>query len=181
MDALVSTDLPMPEPGRPQPATLLRPMRREAYPAYLEAAIAAYAEENVTAGRWPETGALERSREDFRSLLADGLDTAGNHLFEIFEEGAGPSVGFLWCAIETKHGACTAFVYDLELRPEHRRRGHASRALQRLESIVADAGATSIGLNVFANNPGAQALYRKLAYAPTNIQMRKPLTGGAAK
>jgi predicted GNAT family acetyltransferase len=28
---------------------------------------------------------------------------------------------------------------------------------------------------VFINNPTAQALYRKLGYAPTNINMRKHL------
>lgn len=155
--------------------TLLRPMRQETYPAYLQAAVSGYAQENVTAGRWAEIGALERSREEFQTLLPAGLETPDNFLFEVAEEEAGPLIGFVWYAISTKHGSRTAYIYDLELKEENRRKGHAFRALKILESIAAAAGATSIGLNVFINNPTAQALYRKLGYAPTNINMRKHL------
>ena len=43
------------------------------------------------------------------------------------------------------------------------------------QAAGAGAGAATIGLNVFANNNGAQALYRKLGYVPTNFNMRKRL------
>ena len=155
--------------------TALRPMRPETFPDYLEAAIAGYAQDNVSAGRWPEVGALERSREDFQSLLPAGLDTPDNFLFEILEERASLLVGFVWYTIERNHGSCIAYIYDLELKAEHRRKGHALRALQALESLAAADGATSIGLNVFANNLAAQQLYRRLGYEPTNFNMRKSL------
>lgn len=155
--------------------TTLRPMRGETYPAYVETAIRSYADENVAAGRWPPVGAVERSREDFESLLPRGLDTPDNFLFEIVEGEQGPTVGYVWYALERKHGACGAYIYDLEVKPEHRRAGHARRALKALERLAAQSGASSIGLNVFANNVGAQALYRELGYAPTNFSMRKPL------
>ena len=58
--------------------TALRPMQAATYPAYLEAAIHGYAQDNVSAGRWPQVGAIERSREDFESLLPHGLDTPDN-------------------------------------------------------------------------------------------------------
>lgn len=150
-------------------------MRAERYPAYLEAAIAGYAQENVAAGRWPDVGALERSRADFEALLPQGLATPGNHLYEIRATSDGDALGFVWLAIEHKHGAVSAYIYDLEVMPEFRRQGHAMRALRAVESIAAAAGATSIGLNVFANNREAQALYEKLGYAPTNINMYKSL------
>lgn len=155
--------------------TALSPMGQDAFPAYVEAAIAAYAEENVSAGRWPQVGALARSREDFESLLPQGLDTPDHFICEILQDATGPVVGWLWYTIERKHGACSAYVYDLEVKPEHRRQGHASRALRLLESLAREAGASSVGLNVFANNDGAQALYRRLGYEPTNLNMRKPL------
>ena len=66
-------------------------------------------------------------------------------------------------------------VYNIEIGAAHRRKGHAFRALQALEAMAVAAGATSIGLNVFAFNTGAQALYRKLGYATTNFNMRKRL------
>jgi ribosomal protein S18 acetylase RimI-like enzyme len=150
-------------------------MQAETYRGYLEAAIAGYAEDNIVAGRWDSAGALERSREDFAALLSRGLETPDQLLFEILEKEEGPIVGFLWCALERKHGSCSAFIYDLEIRPEHRRQGHARRALQALERVAADAGATSLGLNVFSHNLGAQAMYRELGYAPTNVNLRKSL------
>ena len=155
--------------------TILLPMRPESFPAYVEASIAAYADDNVHAGRWAESGALERSRADFASLLPQGLATPDNFLFEIFEREEGPVVGHAWLALERKHSPVTAYVYNIEIGPAHRRKGHAFRALQALEAKAAAAGATSIGLNVFAFNTGAQALYRKLGYAATNFNMRKPL------
>ena len=159
--------------------TTLRPMQVETYSAYVESAIKGYAEENVAAGRWPRAGAIERSRENFESLLPRGLDTPDNFLFEILEE-RGLIAGYVWYALERKHGACGAYIYDLEVKPEHRRKGHAYRALKALELVAAEAGATSIGLNVFANNIVAQSLYQKLDYAPTNFNMRKPLERSGA-
>ena len=155
--------------------TILRPMQSDTYPVYVEAAIKGYAEENVAAGRWPEVGAIERSREDFESLLPRGLETPENFLFEILEDENGPITGYVWYALERKHGSCGAYIYDLEVKPEHRRKGHAYRALKALELLAVTSGATSVGLNVFVNNIGARALYQKLGYAPTNFNMRKPL------
>jgi ribosomal protein S18 acetylase RimI-like enzyme len=155
--------------------TALRPMQADTYRAYLESAVKGYAEENVAAGRWPQVGAIERSRDDFESLLPHGLDTPDNFLFEILADESGPIVGYVWYKVERKHGSCSAYVFDLEVKPEHRRRGHAWRALKALEALAADSGATSISLNVFANNNGAQALYQKLGYVPTNFNMGKSL------
>lgn len=155
--------------------TILLPMRPGSYAAYVEASIAAYADDNVKAGRWAESGAAERSRADFASLLPQGLATPDNFLFEILERQAGTVVGFAWLALERKHAPVTAYVYNIEIEAAHRRRGHAFRALRALEAMAVAAGATSIGLNVFAFNAGAQALYRKLGYATTNFNMRKRL------
>lgn len=155
--------------------TTLLPMRRESYPAYVEAAIAGYAEDNVASGRWPKATALERARADIESLLPQGLDTPDNFLYEILERAGGSVIGFLWFAVERRHGDIAAYLYDLEIKPPHRRNGHALRALQALERAAVARGALSIGLNVFASNAGAQALYRKLGYVPTNLDMRKRL------
>ena len=158
--------------------TTLQPMRAESFGDYMEAAIAGYAQDNIDAGRWPRVGALDRSRADFESLLPRGLSTPGNFIYEIVANEGGPVVGVVWIAIEDKHGAVSAYIYDIAIEPAFRRRGHALHALQALEPIAEAAGATGIGLNVFANNAGAQALYRKLGYAPTNFNMHKALGQG---
>ena len=71
--------------------TTLMPMRPERYGPYLEAAIVGYAQDNVSAGRWPEVGALERSREDFPEPLPQGLATLHNFLYEIRKLGYLPT------------------------------------------------------------------------------------------
>ena len=71
---------------------------------------------------------------------------------------------------------CSAFVYDLEIKPQHRRRGHATAAFAVMESLAGELGAESVGLHVFVWNEGAQALYRKLGYRVTGVNMVKDLS-----
>lgn len=155
--------------------TVLVPMRPASYPAWLEAAIADYAEDNVASGRWPAAGAVARSRADFASLLPRGLATPDNHLFEILVRDGGPVAGFLWLAIERRDEGISGFVYDIKISPGYRRQGHASRALTALEAVASAQGATSLGLHVFAFNAGARALYERLGYRVASLNLRKPL------
>lgn len=157
--------------------TFLAPMRPEAFPSYLEAAIADYAEENVSAGRWPRDSALARSERAFADLLPQGLETPNSHTYEIFDREGGEVVGFIWVSIQERFGAREAFVYNVEVLPAFQRQGHATRALEALHDVVAGLGVTRIGLHVFGNNLGAQALYRKLGYAVTGINMSKQIDG----
>ena len=150
-------------------------MRAEVFAAYLDSSVAGYARDNIDAGRWPIEGAMERSRADFDSLLPDGLATPDNYLFEIQDGAGGATVGYLWFAVIVKHGLRGAYVYDLEVHPDHRRQGHAKRAFQALEARVAALGLTSIGLHVFGHNPGAQSLYSQLGYTVTGINMIKQI------
>jgi ribosomal protein S18 acetylase RimI-like enzyme len=154
---------------------ILSPMKSDGFAAYREAAARGYADDNVASGRWPSVGALQRSFEDFDDSLPQGLATPDNFLYEIVNESTGTPVGILWFAVVVKNGLKTAFVYDVEVRPEQRRLGYARAAFSALEPIVKALGLSSIGLHVFANNPGAQALYRSLGYAVTGTNMLKQL------
>ncbi len=69
----------------------------------------------------------------------------------------------------------SGFVFDITILPQARRLGHGQRAFELLEPLARDLGLISIGLNVFANNPAALALYRRLGYEVTNIAMNKRL------
>jgi ribosomal protein S18 acetylase RimI-like enzyme len=162
------------------PVTILVPMRPEIYDVYLAAAVAGYAEDNVASGRWSAEDALRRSRAEFGSLLPRGLATPDNHLYEIKAAAEGPTVGFIWFAVVERHGVRSAFVYDVEVHAEHRRQGHAMRAFAALEPLVGALGLSSIGLHVFGHNPGARALYEKLGYRVTGINMVKDCPSAAA-
>ena len=159
--------------------TVLVPMSPDAYVGYLSAAIAGYAQDNVDSGRWPAEGALARSKADFEHSLPQGLQTTDNYLYEIKSAVSGPTAGYIWFAVEEKHGLKSAFVYDVEIKPEFRRQGHAAAAFAALERLVCELGLSSVGLHVFAHNAGTQALYRKLGYAVTSVNMLKHLAVAA--
>ena len=150
-------------------------MRAEVYPSYLQASAAGYAEDNITSGRWPKEGALERSLAEYAALLPQGVATPNQHLFEILSAEDGPTVGYLWFAVQERHEVRSAFIYDVEIKPEFRRQGHAKRAFRALEQFITTLNVTSICLHVFSNNIGAQTLYRELGFAVTGMNMRKPL------
>lgn len=154
----------------------LTPMPAAAFAAYREASIAGYAEENVASGRWPPASALEQSRQEFDRLLPQGVSTPRHHIFEICRGSPDDTVvGCLWLA-ETLHGGqAQGYVYDVVIHPEHRRRGYAQAAFTALEPVALELGLRGIGLHVFAHNPGAQALYAKLGYLVTGVNMLKRL------
>lgn len=154
--------------------TRLVPMRKAAYPRFLDEAVTGYATDNVAAGRWPADEALELSRAEFARLLPAGLETADHRIYEIEDEAGGHVVGFVWLAFVPKGAMKSAYVYQVFVQPEFRRQGHARAALQSLEAIAVSEGASNIGLHVFQHNPGAQALYAFLGYRVNSVNMLKP-------
>jgi ribosomal protein S18 acetylase RimI-like enzyme len=84
-------------------------------------------------------------------------------------------VGTLWIAIQARGTQRVAYVYDVVIGPEHRRRGHAERAFKALEQEAVGLGLSGIALHVFGHNHGAQALYAKLGFVATNINLFKSL------
>jgi len=154
-------------------------MSPEVFAEYRESSVVGYAQHNIASGRWPAEGAVARSELEFQEQLPQGLATPENYLFEIKESDGSPTVGYIWFAVEERHGVRGAFVYDVEIKEEYRRLGHAVRAFQALEPIVVALGLSTIGLHVFGHNAGAQALYGKLGYAVTGINMLKKLNAQA--
>jgi len=157
------------------PLTSLIPMRPERFEAYRLESARGYADDNVASGRWPAEGAHERALADFDQSLPQGLATADHYLYEIHDDGAQNAVGVIWFAVIERNGLRSAFVYDVEVQARFQRQGHARRAFQLLEPIVRAKGLSSIGLHVFTQNTGAQALYQSLGYRVTSINMMKRL------
>jgi ribosomal protein S18 acetylase RimI-like enzyme len=150
-------------------------MTAETFDIYFDAAVASYAQDNVDAGRWPIDGAQERSRADFLSLLPAGLNTPNHYLMDIRTTNPETTVGVLWFFVEEKFGVRSAFIYDIEIDTKSRQQGHATRAIQELEKLVASLGVSQIGLHVFSHNKAAQILYRQLGFRTTGSNMVKDL------
>lgn len=158
--------------------TTLRRMTGDEYAAWVEASVPAYAEDKVASGQWPQAESLELSRKEHDELLPQGLATPENHFFTIVD-GEGAPVGSLWIAAQSRAGARIAYVYDVGIRPERQREGHAYRAFVALEDEARRLGLGGIGLHVFGHNIGARALYAKLGFEPTNLHLFKPLARAA--
>ena len=61
------------------------------------------------------------------------------------------------------------------IAPQHRRQGHAAGALRQAQQLLKERGCLVLGLNVYAHNPDARALYVKLGFAATSSYMNKVL------
>ena len=144
------------------------------YAAWLEESIPAYAADKVASGQWTQEESLERSQKENDELLPEGLQTPDNYLFTIVDSSA-LAVGMLWFTVKTKFNARIAFVFDVSVKPERQREGHAMRAFYDLEEEVQRLGLSGIALHVFGHNAGARALYAKLGYEPTNLSLFKSL------
>jgi hypothetical protein len=109
--------------------SVLVPMSPEAYAQYLVAAVAGYAHQNITSGRWPAEGALERSGAEHEKLLPQGLATPDNYLFEIHDAEAGRSS--VHCGSGSRIGAvlvlgsCLTFVSMSGTGVKATQRGHS--------------------------------------------------------
>lgn len=152
----------------------LVPMTEPEYLAYVEQVIPAYAADKVASGQWLPSEALERSKRSLEELLPRGLDTP-EHLLFTMVDGERAAVGMLWIAAVERAGRRVAYVYDVSVQPAHRRKGHAASAFAALEDKVRELGLAGIALHVFGHNKGAAALYAKLGYQATNINMFKPV------
>lgn len=157
----------------------LRPMNMAEYTLWLEESIPAYAADKVASGQWSEAESLALSKKENDELLPQGLETPDNHLFVIVDANS-EQVGMLWFAVQTKFNARIAYVYDVNVRPDRQREGHAMRAFLALEHEVRNRRLAGIALHVFGHNDGARALYAKLGYEPTNINLFKPVPTGTA-
>ena len=73
-----------------------------------------------------------------------------------------------------------AYICDVSIKAKFQRKGFATRALLALNDKARALGLSGIALHVFGHNAGAQALYLKLGYQTTNIDMYKPVEKAGA-
>ena len=158
--------------------TVIRLLTQMEFLEWLSKAVPTYAAEKVASGAWSDGTALELSRKEHETLLPAGKDTPGHYFYSILDD-TGAQVGAIWFAAKDRGSDRVAYVYDVSVWPEHQRRGHAFRAFQAIESEVAQLGLAGIALHVFGHNTAAQALYAKLDYKPTNINLFKPVVADA--
>ena len=154
----------------------LVPMKANEYESYLAISIREYAEDKVQSGNWQPEEALEKSAQDFQKLLPAGVATKDQYLYDIEDEALGVKVGMIWLARMMQGTKPIMFIYDFRIDEPYRRRGYGEQAMRAAEEKTKALGLDTIALHVFGFNHGARALYEKLGYEITNINMAKKLT-----
>jgi len=153
----------------------LVPMEQAHFEAYLKEAIPSYADDQVRAGNWHVSNTVERAKEAYTALLPDGLASEKQHLFSVLDGESGAQVGMIWFMVNEQAARPTAFVCDLLIQEPYRRKGYGTETMEALEGKVRELRLERIALHVFAHNAPARALYAKMGYQATNIQMAKEL------
>ena len=120
--------------------------------------------------------------KEIDTLLPDGEKTKKHYLYAIeiksicaadsgdigagihANSDAGNPVGYLWVFAVEKEGRDIAFLMDIFVYPEYRRRGTARKALELAEKLSAERGCDTIRLHVEDSNTAAKNLYAGLGY-----------------
>jgi ribosomal protein S18 acetylase RimI-like enzyme len=145
----------------------LQAMSEAAYGAFMQAHFKPYAADRMQADFLTQEQADAFVRRQTADTLPQGRATPGHHFYDIIaEEGR---AGSLW--LRHAPGEREAFVFDIVIEPRLRRRGYAGAALREAQRQLREAGCEVLGLNVFAHNPGAQALYAKLGFKVASSYM----------
>ena len=152
-----------PLPGRQVAAHVeVAPMTPERYPRYAIESEAAFAQDLVDAGRYTMEEAVEESHRQFLQELPQGLATPGQELFTATVDDV--EVGILWIGMRRRGGHPHAFILDIEVAADQRRKGYGRELMHAAEREAERLGAGSIGLHVFGFNVGAVSLYEQLGY-----------------
>ncbi|MGA9594559.1 MAG: GNAT family N-acetyltransferase [Acidimicrobiia bacterium] len=140
-----------------------------------------YAADLRRADGYSKEASRERAVDQLRSLLPRGVATTSHSLRTVVNSRNEP-VGSVWFGPQTHDHKPAVFLYEIVIRPDHRKHGHASEVLSLLEHEALADGAELIALHVFEHNPPAIALYAACGYVqadsrPGHLLMTKQLAG----
>lgn len=155
----------------------LVPMNAAQYATMYRRCVRAYADDMIRIGVWgPEEG-VSRSKAELDRILPQGLETPDHYLLEMTSE-SGTDLGTVWVSLRKTPAGPSGFVWWFEVFPEFRGRGFGKSALLEAERILGEKGARRVGLNVFAHDTVAVALYQSLGYRAISYNFEKLLPGG---
>ena len=155
--------------------TTLVPMNDAQFQRYLKVSVPEFAAEKVRSGQWARAEALALARQSLQDSLPQGLDTPDHYVYAMEYGPLSEVVGMVWIAVQQRGDRRVAYIYDVMVDEAHRRQGHATRAFAAIEKQALALGFSGLALHVFGHNLQAHALYVKLGYTTTNINMFKAL------
>ncbi len=168
----VATKMQLAVAGVPLPVGVsLEPMSPQRFAAFRERSIEVYVDDLLASG--PSTDRASARAEAVRitdGQLSDGVATAGHTLCQIRRDDQ--LVGDLWIA-DDRH---RCFLYDIVVDQALRGQGIGTQALRAAAEHTRRNGAIWLGLNVFAANSRAHALYLREGFTVTEQIVTLELT-----
>lgn len=162
------------EPPRLPDEVVGRPMTGAEFDAWLEVAVVEYGRHLVAPGMTAEQG-LAASHAEHARMLPAGRETPRS-AFLVLEAPGGGILGTLWVGERDLPGlGAVPYVYDVDVVPEHRRRGHGRSLMLLAERTALAFGARTLGLHVHEDNAPARGLYASLGYRDTAVNSIKAL------
>ena len=134
--------------NHPMPARLL--MTQPEYETFLARAIPDYVADNVRAGYWSESEALEKSREGYEKLLPNGLRVENHYMYTLYD--VDEAVGMIWIRADLQSPTKSGFIFELYVDEKFRGKDYGKQAMLLIEEKARELGWTSLGLHVFAVN-----------------------------
>lgn len=153
------------------PDAEFRPFDSEELASWLARSTDRYVRERQAAGD-TEAEATANARSTMERLFPGGAPAPGQQLGWVLVDGK--PVGELWVG-PFGDDPTRWWIWDVAVREELRGRGFGRAAAVLAERLCREHGATDLGLNVFARNGVARALYSSLGYEETSLQLRKHL------
>ena len=151
----------------------LIPMTQLEYEAFVERAVPEYAADNVRAGYWSESEALEKSRHGYEKLLPKGLQTENHFLYTLYD--AEQAVGMIWIRADLQSPINSGFIFELYVDEKFRGKGYGKQAMLLIEEKARELGLELLGLHVFAANNVSRKLYENVGYKVSSLNMTKKL------
>jgi len=148
-------------------------MTQPEYDVYLKHLIPDYAADNVRAGYWDESEALEKSRQQIESLLPQGLQTKDHYIYTLVD--GEQAVGMIWLRAQLDRAVKSGFIFDVMVDEKFRGKGYGKELMLLIEEKARELGLQSIGLHVFAYNKVAKNLYESMGYEVSSLNMVKKL------
>lgn len=155
----------------PDLVVAFRPFANDEAASFLEATRLHFISELVATGVTAED-ASGQADAAYERLCPGGAPTPGQLVGSV--TASGDPIGALWLG-PAGTDSRRWWVFFVEVDVNWRGKGYGRQAMRLAEELARDHGADEIGLNVFARNSVAVALYSSLGYMEVSKQMTKPL------
>lgn len=132
--------------------------------------IADYTKEKIKYGIWAEEEALELSKETFNTLLAKGINTENNYLYNVIDE-EGNKVAYVWFA---RRGT-EAYLYNIDIFEAYKDKVDYKDLYTLIEDVIFSTDATKISIHIFGYNSELIEKYKEYGFDILDVTLGKKL------